>query len=101
MNASYYNNTKFIFILLCVNIRCLCRKQERKDDDPKLWKMTQPNKSWEIVVKAVGIDSGCLILSTLPPYRVKIITTLISFFLLMLLDYFGDTDLKHLVYVFT
>lgn len=58
-------------------------------------------KSWEIFVKAVGIDSGCLILSTLPLYRVKIITTLISFFLLTLLNYFGDADFKHLVYVST
>lgn len=63
--------------------------------------MAQPNKSWEIFVKAVGIDSGCLILSTLPLYRVKIITTLISFFLLTLLNYFGDADFKHLVYVST
>lgn len=86
-----------------MNIRYLCRTQERKDDDPKIWKMTQPKKSWEIFVKAVGIDSGCLILSTLPPFslRVKIITTLISFFLLTLLDYLGDANLKHLVYIFT
>lgn len=63
--------------------------------------MAQPNKSWEIFVKAVGIDSAYLILSTLPLYRVKIITTLISFFLLTLLNYFGDADLKHLVYVST
>lgn len=64
------------------------------EDDPT-------KQSWEIFVKAVGTDSGCLILSTLPPSRVKFITTLISFFLLRLLDYFGDADLKHLVYVFT
>lgn len=83
-----------------MNIRYLRRKQERKVD-LKIWKMAQPNKSWEIFVKAVGIDSGCLILSTLPLYRVKIITTLISFFLLTLLNYFGDADLKHLVYVST